>query len=176
MPVLRAPTEIIIHCSATKNGQWTTVEDIDAWHASRGFNRDVGLIGANQPHLRHIGYHYIIYNNGAVVIGRGEREIGAHCAGHNAQSLGICLVGTDQYSIAQWASLSALVLGLQARIDTLRRVLGHRDTSPDVNGDGKVDKHEYLKTCPGFAVARWLARGMLAAPENIYTPPTESIA
>lgn len=154
--------EIIVHCSATPNGAWRTVEDIDAMHAQRGFVRDPRVIGHNQPALKSIGYHYVIYTTGAVVIGRGENEIGAHCKGRNARSIGVCLIGTDRYSVEQWAALSQLVVGLQARFDGAR-VLGHRDCSPDADGDGTVEPREWLKTCPGFDVAAWLARGMMPA-------------
>ena len=43
--------EIIVHCSATPEGANFTVEDIDRWHRKRGF--------------RCIGYHYVIYLEGA---------------------------------------------------------------------------------------------------------------
>lgn len=33
---------------------------------------------------------------------------------------------------------------------------GHRDASPDTNGNGKVDKSEWIKTCPNFDVCEWL--------------------
>ena len=167
MPTLRRITEIIIHCSASPNGQWTTVEDIDAWHATRGFQRNPALIGANQPDLKSIGYHYVIYTNGAVVIGRGEAEIGAHCLAHNAQSIGICVVGTDQFSANQWRSLAALVRGLRERLPSIQAVLGHRDTSPDKNGDGVIEGYEWLKTCPGFDMADWLRRNMEPPPLHI---------
>ena len=32
-------------------------------------------------------------------------QVGAHAAGHNAGSLGICLVGTDRYTRQQWLHL-----------------------------------------------------------------------
>jgi N-acetyl-anhydromuramyl-L-alanine amidase AmpD len=31
-------------------------------------------------------------------------------------------------------------------------VLGHRDLSPDKDGDGVVEKHEWVKACPCFDV------------------------
>ena len=68
--------EIIIHCSATKEDKDYTVAVIDRWHRARGF--------------RKIGYHFVIYRNGDIHVGRSLSEIGAHCKGHNAISIGIC--------------------------------------------------------------------------------------
>ena len=43
---MRKIKEIIIHCSATKEGRNYTVADIDRWHRERGFFC--------------IGYHFVI--------------------------------------------------------------------------------------------------------------------
>lgn len=143
---MRNITQIIIHCTATPNGRPNTVEDIDSWHRQRGFRRDPKLIGHNNPTLTSIGYHYVIYTTGAARIGRHEREIGAHCKGHNASSLGVALVGTDKFSAAQWASLKANIEGLLASHPGAA-VHGHREFDPG-------------KTCPGFSVSQWRAGGM----------------
>jgi len=185
---------IVIHCSATANGRWVSVEDIDGWHAARGFRRDPNLIGYNQPNLKSIGYHYVVYSAGAVTIGRGLDEPGAHAKGHNFRSIGICVVGTDVYSLDQWSSLRDLVCASivtiarrrelavprysrptpAEAIDLARRmgvtVCGHRDLSPDLDGDGTVEPSEWLKTCPGFDVGTWLSRGMNPLPVHVLDP------
>jgi len=76
---MRTINKIIIHCSATKEGQKVTVADIDRWHKQRGFAK--------------IGYHYVIGLNGERWLGRNISEIGAHCEGQNANSIGICYIG-----------------------------------------------------------------------------------
>ena len=76
---MRTINEIIVHCTATAEGKDYTVEDITRWHKARGFKT--------------IGYHYVIYRDGTVHAGRPENEIGAHCQGHNAKSIGVCYVG-----------------------------------------------------------------------------------
>ncbi len=76
---MRKITEIILHCSATPEGRDYTVADIDRWHRARGFTK--------------IGYHYVIYRDGSVHIGRPVREVGAHCKGHNQLSIGVCYIG-----------------------------------------------------------------------------------
>jgi N-acetylmuramoyl-L-alanine amidase len=37
-------------------------------------------------------------------------------------------------------------------------ILGHRDTSPDLNGNGIVEPCEWLKECPSFDAAKEYAR------------------
>ena len=76
---MRKITEVILHCSATKEGKDYTVEDIDKWHKNRGWQG--------------IGYHYVIYRDGSVHAGRALEKIGAHCLHHNANSIGICYIG-----------------------------------------------------------------------------------
>ena len=76
---MRKITEIIIHCSATPEGKDFTVDDIRRWHLARKF--------------ADIGYHYVVYRDGSVHKGRAENLVGAHCLGHNANSIGICYIG-----------------------------------------------------------------------------------
>ena len=76
---MRKINKIILHCSATKEGQKFTVKDIDAWHKLRGF--------------KGVGYHYVILLDGTIEPGRPESEIGAHTLGQNANSIGICYIG-----------------------------------------------------------------------------------
>jgi hypothetical protein len=163
---------IAIHCAATPNGKPFTVEDIDRWHAERGFRRDPKLIGYNQPALKSIGYHYVIYVAGATAMGRGLEEIGAHAAGHNAHSIGVCLIGTDKFSFDQWTTLRKNVCATVATL-ARRRGLPHAPKYPiapreavalaremGVRIVGHRDLPNVHKECPGFSVADWLTGGM----------------
>ena len=76
---MRKIDKIILHCSATKEGQHFTTADIDNWHRARGFAK--------------IGYHFVVYLDGSVHKGRDISEIGAHCLGQNKNSIGICYIG-----------------------------------------------------------------------------------
>lgn len=76
---MRRIDKIIVHCSATKAGQDFHAKDIDAWHKARKF--------------RCIGYHYVVCLDGSVERGRHDSEIGAHCSGQNAHSIGVCYIG-----------------------------------------------------------------------------------
>jgi len=76
---MREIDKIIVHCSATPEGREVTVAQITEWHRARGF--------------RTIGYHYLVGLDGSVSRGRPEAEVGAHCTGQNARSIGVCYVG-----------------------------------------------------------------------------------
>lgn len=71
--------EIIVHCTATKEGQSFTVEDIRKWHKVQGW--------------QDIGYHYVVYLDGSIHEGRDIDISGAHCQGHNSISIGVVYIG-----------------------------------------------------------------------------------
>lgn len=116
----RKITEIIVHCSATKEGQAVSVADIRKWHLQRGF--------------ADIGYHFVVYADGSLHNGRPINKAGAHCAGHNANSIGICYVGgldakgkpKDTRTAAQKATLLTLLKRLKA-LYPLATIHGHRE-------------------------------------------------
>lgn len=159
---------LVIHCSASPNGVMVAPKMIDGWHASRGFARLSEPVRKFNPDLPHIGYHYIIGVDGTVSSGRSEAEIGAHVAGWNANSIGVCMVGTDSFFAAQWFALKGLVGQLRYDHLGIERVVGHRDLSPDKDGDGKITSRDWLKTCPGFDVSTWLSSRMIPLDKNIF--------
>ena len=116
---MRNIKEIIIHCSATEAYADFKAADIDRWHRQRGF--------------RQIGYHYVVRLDGTVENGRPEDMFGAHCLGHNRNSIGICYIGglengapADTRTDAQRVALQTLVGRLKARFPGVK-VHGHRD-------------------------------------------------
>lgn len=137
----------------------TPVQAIDSWHQKRGFKRAAEFLKRQNPDLKSIGYHFVVYANGVVATGRHNDEVGAGVAGNNANTLHICILGTDAYKSAQWEALTGLVQKLKNTYKSAK-VKGHRDCSPDKDGDGVIEKHEWLKTCPGFDVAQWFESGM----------------
>ena len=77
---MRQINKIIVHCSATREGQDIPVETIKKWHIEgRGWSD--------------IGYHFYIDINGNIHKGRDIAKIGAHCKGQNRNSIGICYCG-----------------------------------------------------------------------------------
>jgi len=115
---MRIINKIIIHSSATPAGRPHTVADIERWHKERGFSK--------------IGYHYVIYLDGSVHAGRPLVEAGAHCTGHNANSIGICYIGGG-HPTPQDTRTDAQKIALEDLLDTLTKqfpnatVHGHRD-------------------------------------------------
>jgi len=117
----RTITEIIVHCSATAEGKDFTVADITRWHKHRGFST--------------IGYHFVIYRDGSLHEGRNINIAGAHCVGHNTNSIGVCYIGgcekdgltpKDTRTPAQKASLEILLRKLKTQYPSAK-IRGHRD-------------------------------------------------
>ena len=113
-------------------------DEIDRWHRQQGWDG--------------IGYHFVIRRNGALECGREEARAGAHCMGHNKDSIGICLIGgikdgtksepVADYTKAQWETLKRLVSDLKVKYPKAN-IVGHCDYEPK-------------KTCPNFNVKDWL--------------------
>lgn len=171
MPV-RVIHAIVIHCSASANGVSlarvgtpgmagkTSAQVIDGWHAARGFCRRREWARRFQPQFNSLGYHFVIDIDGTIESGRHVDEQGAHVYGHNRNTIGICVIGTDSFTREQWQALRMKVRDLLAHYPHAR-VCGHRDLSPDADGDGAVERHEWLKICPGFDVPDWhMSKGM----------------
>lgn len=70
---------LIVHCSATRCDRDFSVEALRRCHLQRGFAG--------------IGYHFYITRDGEVHVCRPANQIGAHAAGWNDKSLGICYEG-----------------------------------------------------------------------------------
>lgn len=149
---------IILHCAATPNGRpignakETASQVIDRWHKERGFARQQANLGLFNPELRHIGYQYVIDIDGTCTTGRREGEVGAHTLGYNTGTIGICMAGTDKFTVKQWTRLKALVTELVHKYPKAS-LHGHREFAN--------------KICPGFDVADWSAVGLEPLPGHI---------
>lgn len=130
----RRINEIIIHCTATSEGRDYTIADITRWHKQRGFAT--------------IGYHYVVYRDGSIHVGRDVNLVGAHCTNHNSHSIGVCYVGGCQYNCltpkdtrtdAQKKALLALLRELRRKYPQAK-IHGHRDYAN--------------KACPSFDATR----------------------
>ena len=117
---MRAINEIIIHCSATKEGNKISATTIDRWHKDRGW--------------RCIGYHYVVRIDGSIEYGRPVQDIGAHVKGKNKHSIGVCYIGgldadmepKDTRTRDQKESLLCLLKTLK-RLHPDATIHGHRD-------------------------------------------------
>jgi N-acetylmuramoyl-L-alanine amidase len=105
---------LIIHCSDTPNHRDIKAEDIHRWHLENGWDG--------------IGYNMII-----------ERS---HCRGHNTESIGICLIGRDEFIPIQMASLESQCRVYKSKYPGIK-IVGHNELDPH-------------KTCPNFDVQKWI--------------------
>ena len=134
---------IVIHCSATREETDYGPERLESDHKARGFLR--------------AGYNFYIRKSGEIVSLRPLEQIPAHAKGHNKHSISICYEGgldnaghpKDTRTPAQKNALIGLLRKLLKRFPEAR-ILGHRDLSPDRNGDGTLSPNEWLKACPSF--------------------------
>ena len=122
---MRVITLLVVHCSAVKPDQTSSVAQIDTWHRK-------------DNHWKFgIGYHYVVRRNGEIEPGRPEWMIGAHCLNHNAHSIGICYEGgldargqpDDTRTAEQKASLRRLLEDLHRRYPRAL-IVGHHDLDP----------------------------------------------
>ena len=136
---MRKIDTIIIHCSATPEGRDDSAADINRW------NKDHGGIG----------YHYVIRLDGTIEQGRPVEQIGAHCKGHNATSIGVCYIGglaadcktpKDTRTPAQKTALHRLCQSLLQQYPNAT-VHGHNEFAN--------------KACPCFDVQQWLQKNPL---------------
>ncbi|RVL87686.1 N-acetylmuramoyl-L-alanine amidase [Sinorhizobium meliloti] len=137
---------IIHHCTATPEGREVSVETIRGWHTKMGWSD--------------IGYHFVVQLDGTISNGRPLDKVGSHVAGHNTGSIGISYVGgvakdgktgKDTRTGAQKEALHKLTADLVKRFPSITKIAGHRDFSPDKDGDGKITQREWLKECPCYS-------------------------
>ena len=146
---MRKIRKFIIHCSASDFGDWKI---IDEWHRQKPRN------------WSEIGYNFVIRNgkltkeseydahfDGEIEIGRSLEKVGAHCLGHNEDSIGICLIGNpkkiskpeDWFTPKQITALQILVKKLMKTYNIpISAIHGHNEFAN--------------KICPGFKVQEYL--------------------
>ena len=133
---MRKITDIILHCSATPEGRDIHADTIRQWHLQKGW--------------RDIGYHYIITLDGSIEAGRSITQAGAHCQGHNKNSIGICYIGgvdkdgkpKDTRTPLQTAALHKLVSALMETLDISEQHIHCHN--------------EYAaKACPSFSIEQF---------------------
>lgn len=154
---MRAISEIIVHCTATRP-EWfagktvkAKVAEIDRWHKANGW--------------KGIGYHYLIDRDGALGVGRDLNTVGAHVKDHNIGSVGVALIGghgaeatdhfEDHFTPEQDAALRNLIADLRVRFGDLI-VSGHNQYA--------------AKGCPGFYAPGWFERAEKKAVEATPAP------
>ena len=140
---MRTITLIVIHCSAVKPDQTSSVAQIDRYHRE-------------EKHWKFgIGYHYVIRRNGEIEPGRPEWMIGAHCVNHNAHSIGVCYEGgldirgqpADTRTAEQKVAMRRLLEDLHRRYPRAV-IVGHYDLDPTKACPCFDAVHEYANLQP----------------------------
>lgn len=131
---VRDINRVILHCSATREGDDIDAATIRAWHMSPPKN------------WSDIGYHFVVRLDGSVETGRPITRPGAHVRGHNKDSIGICYVGgldagghpKNTMTREQKASIKRICRALCLVLNKPLTLHGHREFSK--------------KACPSFEV------------------------
>lgn len=135
---MRAVQYIVIHCTGAPQNQsisailnfWKTV---NKW--------------------KNVGYHKIIEASGKVTELAKPEQITNGVAGKNSISYHICYIGgqggKDNRTPEQKDSLLKEIKAAR-KLFPKAKIVGHRDLSPDLNGDGIIQPNEWTKLCPSF--------------------------
>lgn len=138
---MRTIERIFVHCTAGSQKQ--TIEDLKAEFKAKGW--------------KHSGYHYAVMPSGRIEQMLPEEEVSNGVQGYNSTSINVAYIGgidrngkaVDNRTSEQKKSLVDLLKQLRQRYPKAR-IMGHRDISPDKNGNGIIDPWERIKECPCF--------------------------
>ncbi len=154
---------LVIHCTATPAGREVSADDIRRCHTSPAWAGGRGWKQVGYTDLIHLDgrVERLVDNNEDVWVDPWEITNGAK--GYNGVSRHIVYAGgldafgepCDTRTSMQKEAMAAYVRDFHDRFPGVR-IIGHRDLSPDRNGDGKITPDEWLKDCPCFDVAAWL--------------------
>lgn len=142
------PQNIIIHCSDSSFGD---AAEIRRWHVDGNGWDDIGYHCVLLNGFRMKRQQYNELDDGLIEIGRDPHMIGAHCreGGMNLKSLGICMIGQDEFTTKQFEALERLV-----------KVWRELYKIPNENIYGHKDFNK-AKTCPNFEVKDWVESAKL---------------
>ena len=128
---------IAVHCTA--GSQKSTVNDLLAEFKRKGWKAP--------------GYHYVITADGKIHQLLDTEKVSNGVKGYNSVTVNIAYTGgmdgVDNRTDEQKKCLIILLKLLRKRYPDAV-IQGHRDFSPDLNGNGKIEKNEWIKMCPSF--------------------------
>lgn len=138
---MRQIKHIFVHCTAGSQKQ--TVEDLMAEFKAKGWHAP--------------GYHYVIAPDGKVTKLLDTDKVSNGVKGYNSNSINVAYIGgidengrpKDTRTFEQKKALLQLLKWLKVE-HFGADIMGHRDISPDKNGNGIVDPWERIKECPCF--------------------------
>ncbi len=120
---------IVFHCSASDTPAHDDVSVMTQWHKQRGFTT--------------VGYHFFIKKDGTIQTGRPLDQVGAHVAGHNTGTVGVCFHGLNDFTQAQMKSIHTIIKQLEQTVGFPLKLTSHRD-------------YTKAKTCPNFYLDKFL--------------------
>jgi len=132
---------LVVHCTASS--QTTTIKGLEMEFKRKGWKNP--------------GYHYVVSADGKVHQMLDEAKVSNGVKGYNSVSVNVAYIGgidnqgkaTDNRTEAQKKSLRTLLKMLKGKYPKAV-IQGHRDFSPDLNGDGRITRNEWIKACPCF--------------------------
>lgn len=132
---------IAVHCTASL--QTMTIAELNREFKRKGW--------------KNLGYHYVISPDGKITQLLDEDKVSNGVKGFNSISINVAYIGgidsngkpIDNRSAEQKKSLRILLKMLHKKYPNAI-IQGHRDFSPDLNRNGKIEPFEYIKACPCF--------------------------
>ena len=140
---MRQIKRIFVHCTASYQSTYTDAKLVQEFKNK----------GWKNP-----GYHYVIRPDGTIFHMLDDAEIANGVSGFNTTGIHVAYVGgiskeypkgVDNRTPEQKSTMYDLLKSLKTKYPKAL-ILGHRDISPDVNGNGQIDTWEYIKACPCF--------------------------
>ncbi len=114
----RQVNRVFIHCSANSNPRWG-MQELEILHIQRGFGE--------------IGYHYFLDRAGQVLTGRSLEKHPVAQAGHNANTIAICVHGgfknVDDFLPMQLKKLKELCEAINKAYNSNITFHGHCEVS-----------------------------------------------
>lgn len=139
----------VLHCTSAPQNQ-PTQEIFNYWARHNGW--------------RNVGYHFMINADGSIEQHAEISQVTNGVQGYNSNAIHFTYKGgvdgkgnpIDNRTPAQRASQLMIVNRLK---ELFRDIvfLGHRDFSTDKNGNGIIDRWEWIKSCPSLDFRVWLA-------------------
>ncbi len=132
---------IAVHCTAGRQTQ--TIGDLEREFRQKGWKNP--------------GYHYVVRPDGTVAQMLDEEKVSNGVQGYNSVTVNVAYIGgidtkgkaIDNRTEAQKKALRTLLKVIHNRYPTAV-IQGHRDFSPDLNRNGKIERNEWIKECPCF--------------------------
>ena len=140
---VRKITHIFVHCTAGSQSE-TPESLLNFFYKKKRWSRP--------------GYHYVVSADGTITNIWPESKYSNGVKNMNSHSINIAWIGgvdknhpngIDNRTEAQKRGLRLLLKELKAKYPKAV-IMGHRDTSPDLNHNGIIDPWERIKSCPCF--------------------------